>query len=373
MRQLAGTVRPAPSRLRFWLALFAVCTVVGLLRFEYFHLDDLARGHSGRAFERLIEELTGAYSGLIVAPLTIWWTRRHPFSRSNWWRALAWHLPALLIASVGSTTYMYVSRSLIFPVLGLGTYDYGIMSIRYLMEMPEHAIAYCSVVACIMAYDANRALRQRELLTAQLQTQLAHAQLENLRLQLQPHFLFNTLHMISSVMYEDLAAADAMLSRLSDLLRHTLQAPPAQEVPLEDELRVLRLYLDIMRARFEDRLEVSFDIAAGTRRALVPQFLLQPLVENSIEHGAPAGSGPLAIEIRARQMNGSLVVEVVDGGTGIPEGAVIRKGIGLGATEERLHQLYGSNQRLAWEQPPEGGMAVTVEIPFRPAAEAARG
>src|SRR5262249_26454779 len=158
---------------------------------------------------------------------------------------------------------------------------------------------------------------------------------------------------ISSMMYEDVRKADAMIARLGDLLRHTVADSESQEVPLEREMETLELYLDIMRHRFEDRLSVEVRIAPDVRRALVPHLLLQPLVETSIGHGADPQPSAVRVHVDARRENGSTRIAVRDSGRGLPGGA-FRKGTGLSNTAERLEKLYGAGHRLAFENCREG-------------------
>ena len=159
--------------------------------------------------------------------------------------------------SVAHTTLMFVTRTLIFRAIGMGVYDYGYMPARYVMEFGEDAISYASFVVIITLYRYYRVTRQREVRTAQLERGLAQAELRNLRLQLQPHFLFNALNTISSTMYDDPRSADRMIGQLSQLLRLSLRTSHAQEVPLRDELEVLGCYLGLMVARFGNRLRVN--------------------------------------------------------------------------------------------------------------------
>jgi LytS/YehU family sensor histidine kinase len=199
-----------------------------------------------------------------------------------------------------------------------------------------------------------------------LEKSLAQAQLHNLRLQLQPHFLFNTLNTISAVMYEDVATADRMLARLSDLLRMSLEQGAQQEVTLERELEFLRLYVETMKARFEDRLTVEVDAPAELHGALVPPLVLQPLVENSITHGADPKSSAIAIRVRAHRENGTLHMEVRDHGPGLSKSAAdaLTGGIGLANTAQRLERLYGVAGRLALSNAEGGGLVVSLEVPF---------
>jgi LytS/YehU family sensor histidine kinase len=235
------------------------------------------------------------------------------------------------------------------------------------MEFFNDVINYCTIIALIYLFDHYRQSRDREVRTAQLEARLAEAQLQSLRLQIQPHFLFNALNTVSSLVYENPKAADEMITRLSDLLRLSLRNSGGQEVTLREELNILGLYLDVMRARFDERLMVSIEAEAGTADALVPQLVLQPLVENSIRHGADPDSGRVKIDVRAARDNGSLLLQVSDNGPGIAqkEMAVAAGGIGLSNTARRLDQLYGAAHEFKMSDGPRGGLLVEVKVPFR--------
>jgi LytS/YehU family sensor histidine kinase len=191
--------------------------------------------------------------------------------------------------------------------------------------------------------------------------------LENLRLQLQPHFLFNTLNTISSVMYEDVPAADAMLTQLSDLLRLTLRTANSHESPLAQELEITRLYLEIMQKRFESNLRVTYSVESALENSLVPQLILQPLVENSLRHGLKDGGAGIDISIAARRENGSLILAVSDTGVGLGAQStetVMNRGVGLANIRGRLEQLYGADQEFAIANRPAGGTEVVLRVPF---------
>ena len=175
-------------------------------------------------------------------------------------------------------------------------------------------MGYTIIVLAYYAFERYRITQAEKLATAELQTKLAQAQLENLRLQVQPHFLFNTLNTISSVMYEDVRAADAMITQLSDLLRLTLRASRAHEIPLEEELEIARLYMDLMQKRFENKLRISYSIDPALKNSLVPQLILQPLLENSLRHGMAASNAAMEISITAQRENGSVILQVLDTG-----------------------------------------------------------
>lgn len=346
--------------------IFGYYTAHGLLLFGYRYLDDLTREKTGTFTTRLIEEMTGAYGGAIIFPLVVIFVRKYRLQWRNLLRRLPLHLLAMSFFSAAHTTFNALTRWMLFPVAGLGDYDYGIMSIRYAMEFSNDVISYTLIVGFVYLFDHYQESRDREVITAQLETRLAQAQLQSLRLQLQPHFLFNTLNTISSMIYENPRAADEMIARLSDLLRLTLRNSQSQEVTLAEELEFLNLYLEIMRARFEERLVVRVSVEPDTRCAMVPQLILQPLVENSIRHAIDP-RGYVTIDIRSARENGSLVLEVIDDGPGIKaeKMATLGNGIGLSNTAQRLRQLYGEAHDFALTNAEGGGLAVRVSVPFR--------
>ena len=191
-------------------------------------------------------------------------------------------------------------------------------------------------------------------------------------MQLNPHFLFNTLNTISSLMHKDVEAADRMLARLSDLLRYALESTDAQEVPLRQELDFLGGYLEIQQARFGERLTVDREIDPVTLDARVPNLLLQPMVENAIQHGIAPHARPGRIVLRARRHDGRLDLEVEDNGGGLPAGESLVEGVGISNTRARLQQLYGADHRFLLDKAPGGGLLVKILIPWNEAAPAAR-
>lgn len=342
-------------RLRSSLTIFGFFTAIGLLLSAYKYLDVVARAGHVPYTAPLVEELTGAWMAALLFPLIAAFARRYPISLSNFLTRGAMHLGMLVTYSVVHTGLMWLSRNLLFPILGLGRYDYGIMSVRFAMEFFMDVIAYCVMVSILLLFD-------HRVRASQLAAKLAAARLQNLRLQLQPHFLFNALNTISAVMYEDPRKADAMISRLSDLLRSTLADTGAQEVPLDHEIQTLELYLDIMRRRFEDKLKVDVQVAPEASKALVPQLLLQPLVENSIRHGLDPQTNAVDVTVTAERDGDVIRLRVRDHGRGI--NGNFKKGTGLSNTAERLRQLYGSRQKLEWQNCDGGGLLVTVAVPF---------
>ena len=371
-RPVENAVRIGQDPVWTWTALFLLFTALGLLKFSYLYLDDLARARPGTGLVRGIEELTGAYSAFVLLPLIVWFARRFSWRRFQWARFFLGHMVGALCYSLAHTTLMALSRAAIFPLLGLGGYDYGIMVFRYPMEFSGDLRGYAIIVGFFYFFRRLRQAQQREIVAAQLEARLAEAQLENLRLQLNPHFLFNTLNMISAIMYEDVKTADAMIARLSDLLRFTLRAESKPEIRFAEELEITSLYLEIMKARFEDKLQVNYEVETGVQEALIPQLILQPLVENAVRHGMNEESG-LQISLKAAREKDELVIHIRDTGPGIANEEVRRvtAGIGLGNTRTRLQQLYGSEQRFEIASQPGRGTDITLTLPYKTAAAAA--
>ena len=355
------------SRVRFWIGLFVVYTLIAVLLTGYRYLDDLTRQHPGTFYLRVLEEGTGVYSVFILLPLVFRFARIYLFERKGWLKLGFFHLAAAVLFSTAHTTMMAISRHFLGPLMGLGPYDYGIMTYRYPMEFSNDLIGFTVIVGLYSFYQRLRIAQAQQLAAAELRTELAQAQLENLRLQLQPHFLFNTLNTISSVMYEDVRAADAMITQLSDLLRLTLQASRAHEIPLSEELEITRLYLDLMQKRFENKLRVTYSIDPSLDSSLVPQLILQPLLENSLRHGMKAGNGAMELSIGAHRENGSLILHVADTGCGLGEtepAQVFGRGLGLSNIRDRLAHLYGDRQQFSISNRPSGGAEVTLRVPL---------
>lgn len=208
--------------------------------------------------------------------------------------------------------------------------------------------------------------QERAIKFSQLEAQLARTHLQALKTQLHPHFLFNTLNAISSLMYTNTEAADSMMSRLSDLLRHSMKDSGEQEVLLKDELDFLAKYLEIEQIRFGDRLEVKIDAPSDTLYAMVPNFVLQPLVENAILHGMATLESHGVIEISAHRDNGNLCLRVCDNGRGLslPTDNTLKEGIGLSNTRKRLRHLYGSRHSLKITNYGHGGTLVSLSFPY---------
>jgi hypothetical protein len=362
-----------PSRGLVWRAAFVLFTITGFLRFTYVYFDDVARRETGTLASRLIEESTGTYAAMILFIAIIPFVWKYPLDRPGWRKRIPVHVAVVVAVSIAHTTLLLVSRSVIFPLVGLGAYDYGYMPARYVMEFGNDVVGYAVWIVVITTYRHFQTARQREIRTAQLERGLAQAELRSLRLQLQPHFLFNALNTISSTMYDDPRSADRMIGQLSELLRLSLRTSHTQEVPLRDELEVLGGYVGIMRARFGDALRVRVQAPAEVQGALVPSLLFQPLVENAIRHGNASLTGQGTIDVRVTRSEETLGIDVADDGPGVQDDTdIFGKGVGLSATRERLRLLYGERHRFVVGNR-AGGFAVTITLPLRGITAASSG
>jgi two-component system LytT family sensor kinase len=365
---MVETRSSAARTFALWLG---AVVLLGLLLFAYRHLEVLANYGSESPLRPLINELTGAFAaGLIYFPARRL-VGRLPLARGTWPRRLPVYGVVMLVLAALVTTLIWGLRTVIYPLAGQGPYDYGVMPLRYFMELPIQAVVFILTVAGIHAWNRLEEARRRELRDTQLAGNLARAQLHNLRLQLQPHFLFNALNTISATMYEDPAAADEMLGGLAELLRSSLRTGQSDEVPLEEELAILDRYLALMRARFGDRLAVSIEVDPAAAGARVPSLILQPLVENAIRHGNAERAGRGAIAVRARTEGSRLVLEVEDDGPGDARRNGHRtsdrnkSGLGLAATAERLRILYGDEQTFSAGDGASGGFLARAVLPLR--------
>jgi LytS/YehU family sensor histidine kinase len=249
------------------------------------------------------------------------------------------------------------------------TFSVGVLKFYFIAKFHQNLMFYAAILAVSQGVDYYRKYRERELRASQLEARLAQTRLQVLKMQLHPHFLFNTLNAISALIHQDVDLADRMVARLGDLLRSTLESADTQEVSLRQELDFIQPYLEIEQARLGPRLTVRLEIDPHALDAAVPNLVLQPLVENAIRHGIAPRAEPGRIEIRARRDDGQLCLQVRDDGPGLPPdpAAPFKEGIGLANTRARLQQLYGAAHRFELCNGPGRGLGVTITIPFREA------
>jgi signal transduction histidine kinase len=306
------------------------------------------------------------YSWILLSPLILQLGARFPFERQRWFIRLLIHLAAGALFACVHIALNSLIIMLVRPFPWRQSYEFSFVFGGQLQsDFDLNFLIYWGVLGAGFAFAYYHQYRAGELRAVELQGQLAQAQLQALKMQLHPHFLFNTLNAIAGLVRknENKAATD-MLAGLSDLLRLSLENAGTQEVSLKQELEFLERYLEIERIRFADRLNVSMRIAPETLAARVPNLILQPLVENAIRHGiAPRATAGL-IEIRAEREGEKLRLQIKDDGPGLPADKSLSNGVGLSNTLARLQRLYGPAQSLAFDNAPEGGAVVTLEIPF---------
>ena len=291
-----------------------------------------------------------------AVPLVVWLGRRFPASRAS---SIAVHL----VAAPAVTIAQLVLAAPLCTVLLAKHVDLGAMvRLNFHSSLPTYIV----ILVASWALDHHAKFRDRERRAAELEVGLARARLEALQRQLDPHFLFNTLHAISALMYENVPAADAMISRLSDLLRRSLGQGGATEVAVREELGLLADYLAIEKVRLEERLHVSQDIDPGALEVRLPPLSLQPIVENAVRHAVASRPAGGHIDVGARRDGDDLRIDVVDDGPGLPSDG-LREGIGLANTRARLLALYGARGQMtiAPALPGGAGVRVTLRVPWR--------
>jgi two-component system LytT family sensor kinase len=305
-----------------------------------------------------------------LTPLIFAAVRRFPFQRPGLARAIAIHacIALLCVAFVEALSTQFQSQLMSAVTIRRGATPGRVLLFQTVGSwLVIGLVTYSAVVAVAAALDYQRRLRDEAVRVAHLQRDLSEAQVQAIKMLVQPHFLFNTLHAVNVLIETEPAAATRMVTRLGDLLRHTLSRAAIAEVPLRAELDALRLYLEIEHTRFRDRLTVRIDAPIETLDALVPDLILQPLAENAIRHGIQSDSGAGSVEVTASRAGASLVIEVRDSGRG--PGDEITDRIGLTTVRGRLARLYPAAHEFALVPGPAGGSVARIRIPFRTAGD----
>jgi sensor histidine kinase YesM len=363
-----------PLRLerRHWLAILAFWTFMGLLESSKAWVTADLSGRPTSLSNALLGNMPWWYFWALATPAAFWIAQRFPLDRGRTVRFLAVHFLAMLAFAVthafvvGWLFYQTHARFNVPSYLGLvraWLVNYGMLNV----------LTYSAVVGAYYALRYHGRMRQSqdaaaklELRAAQLQASMTESRLNALRMELNPHFLFNTLNAISGlVRRRERAAAVQALARLGDLLRVTLDRAATQTVPLSQEMVYLQYYLDIERIRFQDRLQIEIDVGDDVVAAAVPSLILQPLVENAVRHGIAKKPGTGWVRIEARRNGDALQLRVADSGVGFPEDLrALREGVGLGNTRARLDQLYNGRSSFVLANNEQGGATVSLTLPF---------
>jgi two-component sensor histidine kinase len=339
------------SRVRAWLAVWAGWTALALFFAASTSLTYLSTGRSANWALTLRRSLSEWWLWALLTPLVVVLARRFPLHGDRRLRNIAVHVGIGVVVAFGKT---HADRAIFALLTGFWTY-FLVTTLALQFSL------YAAVVAAAHGVEYYKRSRERE----HLEAQLAETRLHMLNMQLQPHFLFNTLNTIAEMVHEDPDKADTMIAGLSDLLRRTLDLGAVQEITVADEIDLVERYLDIQKARFGGRLRVNISASAAARAARVPALLLQPIVENAIHHGLAARMDAGRIDIDARIDGRTLVLTVTDDGSGDPEEVITGpERVGLGNTRARLDALYRGAARLALGRAEGRGARVTIEIPL---------
>lgn len=359
-----------PDWLKGGLLLAGFWLFVGVLDASMVYVSHLLTGEAlSEGFEPVWTVL--AWSTWIpTSVIALWFMRRFPVTHRTWYYAVPIHVvgAAVCILFLSALyTAMRGAEALLTQTAGFAYFDYLLTSFAQLLALDS--IIYLGGLVTVHAFMYYRRYRERTLQAERLKSDLAEAQLHALSLQLRPHFLFNSFHTIAMLVrrHEEERATETIAS-LSDFLRYILEGDGIQEVPLKQELDFMKSYVAVEKARYGDQLDVRVDAEAEALRALVPNLLLQPLVENAIRHGLRPVERPGGIDVEARREGSHLRLRVQDNGRGLPDGWRLeeQRGVGLSNTKARLRRLYGSDHYLNLHSPPgEEGLTVTIMLPYR--------
>jgi two-component system, LytTR family, sensor kinase len=363
---------PEMGRTR-WILIVCAWTSVGLL----FTIQEivLAKVHGGHVNWVLVAAIELIYWNVWAAytPFVIGLAKRFPLTGPKVGPHIAIHaIASLLMAPLASVTEYFLSGALLRLIFRLT--DPG--ALRLLPTLTDVLLSmsvtglltYWLVVGLYQSFHFYQAAMERQTRAAQLETQLSQAELENLKSQLHPHFLFNSLHTIGILMQEDVEAASHLLVILGDLLRMALERRD-NEITLQSELEFVDKYLEIEQTRFHDRLKVFTDVPPDLLGVYVPSLALQPLVENAIKHGISVDSTAGRLEIAAQRHKGTVCLRVRDDGPGPAPGSLLRFGVGLTNVQSRLKQLYGDDASLELTSANERGCEAIITIPLRSSHE----
>lgn len=363
--------RPALAVLKRWGQIwgiaFVLWTILAFLSAAGAHVYAASMGSPEGWAQLLAWNVTVSFVWSLLTPPVYVLARRFTFDRSNWKLVLPLHLAiSISLTFLAACFIVWLEPFVTWTPEAHLPYLPHVLS-RAFMDLQR----YWYIVLITQAISYYAKYRERELQSLQLEAQLALAQLEVLKIQLEPHFLFNTLNSIAALARNDGLAAENMTLQLADLLRSSLDAMGVHEVPLSRELTLLQKYIDIQQMRFRDRLTVEMDIASNTLSALVPNMILQPLVENAIRHGISPRRIPGCVRIASRVVFDELWLEIADDGIGLTrfDGSIPPEGVGLRNTRARLQQLYNHDHRLILEDAPGGGCVIKIHLPFRAYSE----
>jgi two-component system LytT family sensor kinase len=360
---LPSTDHTPPFARHVWPIIAAACVVPAILDAAQMYAKQRFDAEPGIEWNAVIfQGMEWLFLGALT-PITYSLARRFPLRREGWGRTLGVHTLGALALCVGWASLGIVLGLVLGTYPAVGKLDRAYVS-WILTSVPWSVFMYFTVLGCVYAFTYFNEARDRAMQASRLAAQLAEARLGALRMQLNPHFLFNSLNAVSVLVREqNTRAAARMLELLGDMLRQVLRTDQPHQVSLAEELRFVEQYLAIEQVRFSDRLRVEWRIEERARGALVPAFVLQPLVENAIRHGVAKRADAGRVEIQAEIAGDRLRLSVRDDGAGVDERTA--EGVGLSNTRERLRTLYGEEADLTLHSVAEGGSEAVVTLPFR--------
>jgi two-component system LytT family sensor kinase len=339
-------------------------SLIGIAFAGQFYLSSSLLGRSITWGQAISYSLADWYVWALLSIPISWLARRHPPRPESPWRTGGFHLGAALMFSL----LYVVLRAFVGEAHGWLMDEEAtfaeVFRPLFVKTFPFNLLIYGVIVSVSHALDYYRKYHERTVQTLELEKHLTEARLQSLLRQLKPHFLFNALNGIASLMYSDVAAAERMLVKLAELLRQTMSQTGAPLAPLRAEITFLECYLGIEQIRFRERLTIKMEIDPATLEAQVPSLILQPIVENAIRHGIEPQVKPGVITVRSERNGENLILTVMDNGGGMPPGGFAREGIGLANSQARLRELYGREQKFEMSNLPEGGLCVRLTFPF---------
>jgi sensor histidine kinase YesM len=338
-------------------------SIPGVAALSFYYLNQTLSAQPLNWSYAVISTLPNWYIWALLTPAILKLSQRWPLEQDSWKQVLLTvHIPALVVSMLIHSAV----NLMLFRTTGLhDDITFGLYRVHFFTRIHANIFTYAAIVGLYSAWEYYRRYMTREAQTATLQVQLAQANLRALKMQIHPHFLFNTLHSIAALVRKgENKPAVNMLGQLGEFLRLALENKGQQEISLEQELDFLRRYLAIEQTRFGERLQVEVTMDEAVRGAYVPNLILQPIVENAIHHGISPSMQQGRIRIEARLEEGRVTMQVADNGPGLRNPERLKKGVGVGNTQERLENLYGRDQDFSFRNGSLGGLEVTIRVPF---------
>jgi two-component system LytT family sensor kinase len=347
-----------------WIVLLGSWMAFGLFMATQSYYLSIQAGRSSFWTDSLLNEMIYACIWLALTPVVMMLAWSYPIEPPRRLSRATLHLFfSVITAIIHRGTFLIVSVMLTSSQQN--PFSWNRVGHSMFLYLDYGLMIYWGLLLIRHAYDYFQRYHQNELEKSHLESLLVRAQLQAMKMQLQPHFLFNTLNAISVLIQKNPAAARTMIVKLSELLRMTLEKNTTQEIRLREELAILDCYLEIEQTRFEDRLRIEREIPQEVLDAFVPSLVLQPIVENAMRHGVARQRESALVAIRAERSNGSLILQVTDNGPGIDFSTPMKEGIGLSTTRQRLFRLYGERSHVELQNAKSGGLVVTMTIPLR--------